>query len=142
MSLLRFSSIFSAKPSSHFVSSFRADRNKKVPDTITINLNFTNGSLATIHYLSNGHKGFSKERIEVFSSGRVIQIDNFLRFKSWGFRSDKKVRKFTQDKGQLGCVKSFLEDCQVNKDHYLSSRDMYDVSRRIIEISYSLSSAT
>mgnify|MGYP001432341059 CR=1 FL=1 len=124
----------------HYVSSFRADQNKKVPDTITINLGFTNGSLATIHYLSNGHKGFSKERIEVFSSGRVIQIDNFLRFKSWGFRSDKKIRKFIQDKGQLGCVKSFLDDCQVNKEHYSSSKDMYDVSRRIIEISNSLSS--
>ena len=105
-------------------------------------MGFTNGSLATIHYLSNGHKGFSKERIEVFSSGRVIQIDNFLRFKSWGFRSDKKIRKFIQDKGQLGCVKSFLDDCQVNKEHYSSSKDMYDVSRRIIEISNSLSSET
>ena len=46
---------------SHFVSSFRADRNKKVPDTIIINLNFTNGSLATPLFVKRTQRFFRSE---------------------------------------------------------------------------------
>ena len=46
-------------------------------DTVTINLKLKDGSIGTIHYFANGSKAFPKERLEIFSSGKILQLDNF-----------------------------------------------------------------
>ena len=48
-----------------------------VEDKATITLGFEDGSFGSIHYLANGGASFSKERIEVFTAGRTLQLDNF-----------------------------------------------------------------
>ena len=35
-------------------------------DTLSVTLNFADGSLGTIHYFANGNKAFPKERLEIF----------------------------------------------------------------------------
>ena len=122
----------------HSVSCLRLDEKNIVPDTVSINLEFHNGSLATVHYFSNGNKRFPKERIEIFSSGKTVEIENFIRLKSRGFRINRNMKSFAQDKGQVNCVKNFIETCQLEKNHYESAHEMYNVSRKIIEISNSL----
>ncbi len=76
---------------------------RKIPDytddNITITLKFDSGSIATIHYLSTGHKSYPKERIEVFSRGKVLQLDNFRILKGYGWSGFSKKRAFRQDKG-------------------------------------------
>ena len=42
-------------------------------------------SIGTIHYFANGHKGFAKERLDIFCAGRVLQIDNFRRMSGHGW---------------------------------------------------------
>ena len=49
-------------------------------DKAVITLGFKDGSVGSINYFANGHKSFPKEQIEIFSSGRILQIDNFLKF--------------------------------------------------------------
>jgi len=51
---------------------------------VTIQLGFSEGSIGTIHYLANGSKAFSKERLEVFAQGRLIQLDNFRKLNAFG----------------------------------------------------------
>ena len=46
-------------------------------DNVIIVLAFADGSLGTINYLANGDKAFPKERVEVFSGGRVATLDDF-----------------------------------------------------------------
>jgi len=41
-------------------------------DTLTINLSYSNGSVASICYFSNGNKNLSKEYLEVFCAGRLL----------------------------------------------------------------------
>jgi len=77
-------------------------------DKSIITLNFDDGSIASIHYLANGSSQFPKERIEVFSSGKNIQIDNFRRMKFFGYKFTKNKRLWSQDKGQVNCVNEFL----------------------------------
>ena len=53
---------------------------------------------------------FPKERIEVFSGGRILQLDNFQRLQGFGWPKLSAKRLFRQDKGQnapefLSCVK-------------------------------------
>ena len=52
-------------------------------DIVAITLTFEDGSLGTIHYISNGGKKFPKERLEVFCNG-VVQLDNFKTMKGYG----------------------------------------------------------
>lgn len=55
-------------------------------DNAIIVLKFDNGSQGVINYFSNGSKSYSKERIEVYSQGRTLLIDNFRKMKGYGFR--------------------------------------------------------
>jgi len=87
---------------------FGPDTGGRRDDKTTISLSFADGSIATIHYLANGPKSFPKERIEVFSEGRVATIDNWRRIVSydWPGASAMKMR---QNKGHHAEVAAFLE---------------------------------
>ena len=77
-------------------------------DTVSIQLNFSDGSLGTIHYFANGAKSFPKERLDVFASGRVLQLDNFRRLTGYGWPGFKAARLWKQDKGQTACAAAFV----------------------------------
>jgi polar amino acid transport system substrate-binding protein len=48
-------------------------------DNVMITLQFENGSIGTISYLSNGDVAYGKERVEIFGDGAVALIDDFNR---------------------------------------------------------------
>ena len=48
-------------------------------DNVMITLQFENGSIGTISYLSNGDVAYGKERVEIFGDGAVALIDDFKR---------------------------------------------------------------
>lgn len=69
-------------------------------DNFVLTLTFPDGSLGTLSYLANGDKAFPKERVEVFSGGRVAVLDDFRSLEL--FREGKRqvVRsRLRQDKG-------------------------------------------
>lgn len=78
-------------------------------DTVSLQLGFENGSIGTIHYFANGHRGLPKERLEVFSSGRVLCLDNFRRLEGFGFKGFRRQRLWNQDKGQRACAAAFVQ---------------------------------
>jgi len=82
-------------------------------DKMTITLAFADGSIGTIHYLANGHKSFPKERLEVFSDGRILQLDNFRVLHGYGFASFKKMKTSRLDKGQTAEVAAFVQSIGV-----------------------------
>ncbi len=101
--LLRF---LAASPISEFDRSFMASSTR---DTVTITLKFADGSVGTIHYFANGSKSFPKERLEVFTVGRVLALDNFRKLAGYGWPGFSKMNLWSQDKGQATCVKAFVE---------------------------------
>ena len=48
-------------------------------DNVMITLQFEDGSIGTISYLSNGDVAYGKERVEIFGDGAVALIDDFKR---------------------------------------------------------------
>ncbi len=50
-------------------------------DNIVAQLKFENGSIASIQYFANGHKKQSKEELEIFCAGKIIQLTNFKNLK-------------------------------------------------------------
>ncbi|MBP7275301.1 MAG: bi-domain-containing oxidoreductase [Kiritimatiellae bacterium] len=61
-------------------------------DKMSILLRFADGSIGAVHYFANGHKGYPKERLEVFSEGRVLVMDNFRELRGWGFRGFSRMK--------------------------------------------------
>ena len=68
-------------------------------DNASILLKFDNGSTAVINYFANGSKSYPKERIEVFSQGKVLVIDNWRKLEGFGTSGFSKM-KGRMDKGQ------------------------------------------
>jgi predicted dehydrogenase/threonine dehydrogenase-like Zn-dependent dehydrogenase len=91
------------------VQALAGDSGSPLRDTVTITLNFADGSWGTIHYLANGHASFPKERIEAFCAGRILQLDNFRRLRAFGWPGFKSLRLWRQDKGQKACVRAFVD---------------------------------
>ena len=79
-------------------------------DNVLISLRFENGSEGTIHYLANGDRAFSKERIEVFGGGAAAVLDDFrkLEITRFGKRSTQSAR-WRQDKGHCGEWQAFAK---------------------------------
>jgi predicted dehydrogenase/threonine dehydrogenase-like Zn-dependent dehydrogenase len=55
-------------------------------DNVIITLKFVNGSQGVINYFSNGNKEYSKERLEIYSQGRILILDNFRKLQGYGFK--------------------------------------------------------
>lgn len=67
-------------------------------DNAIITLKFENGSQGVINYFSNGNKAYSKERVEVYTQGRTLIMDNFRTLKAYGFKGFSSMTS-KQDKG-------------------------------------------
>jgi predicted dehydrogenase/threonine dehydrogenase-like Zn-dependent dehydrogenase len=76
------------------------DNGRYHEDNAVLTFTFPDGSLGTVTYLANGDKSFSKERVEVFCSGRVAVLDDFrsLTMVEKGKRQVLRSR-LRQDKG-------------------------------------------
>ena len=103
-------------------------------DTLTISLKFIDGSIGTIHYFANGSKAFPKERLEVFSDGRILKLDNYQSLVGFGWPQFSKMRSWRQDKGQRSCVKAFLNSITSDKKSPIPINELFEISRTIIEI--------
>jgi predicted dehydrogenase/threonine dehydrogenase-like Zn-dependent dehydrogenase len=78
-------------------------------DKMAITLTFADGSLGTVHYFANGSKQFPKERVEAFSAGRILALDNFQTLRGYGWPGFKGKRLWQQDKGHTAEVAAFVE---------------------------------
>jgi predicted dehydrogenase/threonine dehydrogenase-like Zn-dependent dehydrogenase len=78
-------------------------------DKMTIVLEFADGSLGTVHYFANGSKRFPKERVEVFSEGRVLTLDNFQALTGYGWSGLGRTQLWRQDKGHAAEIAAFVE---------------------------------
>jgi predicted dehydrogenase/threonine dehydrogenase-like Zn-dependent dehydrogenase len=107
-------------------------------DKATIMIRFVDGSVGVVHYLANGHKGFPKERLEVFSGGRVLQLDNFLKLRGWGWPGFTRMNLWRQDKGQLACAKAFVDAVRGGSESPIPIEEILEVSRVCIEMQNAL----
>jgi predicted dehydrogenase/threonine dehydrogenase-like Zn-dependent dehydrogenase len=103
-------------------------------DTQTLQLRFGDGSIGTIHYFANGSKAFPKERLEVFSQGRVLQLDNFKRLKGFGWPGFTRMNLWQQDKGQHACAAAFLAAIRSGGSSPIPFDEVVEVARTSIEL--------
>jgi len=86
------------------------DHGKYHQDNVCIIIAYPDGSLGTLFYLANGDKNFSKERIEVFTGGKIAVLDDF-RSLEMVFQGRRRMTRsrFKQDKGHAASWNAFLD---------------------------------
>ena len=77
-------------------------------DTLTVSLNYENGSISTIAYFANGDKGLPKERVEVFAHGCTAVLDDFKSLTIYAGGKRKKKKLLSQNKGQKNEIAAFI----------------------------------
>lgn len=97
-------------------------------DKMVINLEFADGSLGTIQYLANGHRSFCKERLEVFSEGRILALDNFRRLTGYGFANFKKQNLWSQDKGRDAELDDFISAVTKGGSQLMPAAEIWNVT--------------
>ena len=103
-------------------------------DTFSLNVKFESGTLASIHYFCNGSNSFPKERLEVFSNGNIYLLDNFRKLRSFGDPLFPTIRLHRQDKGQLACVREFLNGITSGKPPIPVS-ELFEVQEWLLSVS-------
>lgn len=103
-------------------------------DTATIQLQFEDGSIGTVHYFANGSKSFPKERLEVFAAGRVLQLDNFRKLRGFGWPGFKRLNLWRQDKGQGLCAKAFVDAIAQGAASPIPAQELFEVTEVMIAL--------
>lgn len=109
-----------------------------VPDTITLTLKFIDGSMGTVHYFANGHKGYPKERLQVFAGGKILDMNNYRRMEGFGWKGFKAMKSRRMDKGQQACVNAFVDCVEKGLPTPIAFDELLEVSRVTIEVSQAL----
>ena len=104
----------------------------RLGDSLSIQLGFADGSIATIHYLANGSKDFPKERIEIFSAGKVLTCDNFR--KSIVIGGKEKFKTSSQDKGHKSELKAFVDAIRSGSEWPISADELIEISGVTIDL--------
>ena len=78
-------------------------------DKMSMVLGFEDGSVGTVNYFANGSKAYPKERLEVFSEGRVARLENFRRTVGFGFKRFRSFQTWRQDKGHAAEFAAFVK---------------------------------
>ncbi len=102
-------------------------------DKASITLGFEDGSFGTILYLANGAANFPKERVEVFTASRVLQLDNFRKLKGFGWPDFNTMNLLRQDKGQEACAAAFIESIRKGKETPIPIEEIFEVARVTIQ---------
>ena len=95
----------------------------KSNDNFVSTIKYRNGSLCNLIYTSLGSAKYPKERLEIFTEGKVYIMENYLNLKLYNSKMEKLLwsSKIPQ-KGQLDELKA-LADCLINGNKLGLSHD-------------------
>jgi predicted dehydrogenase/threonine dehydrogenase-like Zn-dependent dehydrogenase len=111
-------------------------------DKIAITLTFGDGSLGVINYFANGHRSFPKERLEIFTAGKILQCDNFRKLRGYGWPQFKKMNLFSQDKGQENCAREFMHAVKYGLPAPIPAAEIFEVARVTLQIANAIKKET
>ncbi len=107
-------------------------------DTVSINLQFANGSIGSLSYFSNGSKEMPKEYIEVYSAGLIGIIRDFRELEIRSTGKPRRKKTFVQDKGQACMVKAFINSIKEGGLPIIPTDEIFAVTRTTFAVLESL----
>ena len=96
-------------------------------DSVSITIDYADGSVGTILYLANGPKGLAKEYCEVFGGGRSAIMDDFRSVRLYGSKATTK--KFDGSKGHRQEVLATVAAMKSGAAMPISFRSLLETTR-------------
>lgn len=115
---------------------------KNYDDAVSTQITFTDGSIGTIVYSSLGDPSFPKERLEIFTAGSIITIDDYRRMTITSNGKTKSYRAMRQDKGHRACVEAFMRTVREGGPPAIPFEELAAVTQATFEIEASLRERT
>ena len=104
------------------------------PESFCLNIKFENGSIGTINYFSNGCKGYPKENLDIFCSGKIFKIENYRKLSIYSGNKKQTIKLWKQDKGQNKCVSEFLKAIKEGKESPINTEEIFEIQKFIFEM--------
>jgi len=112
-----------------------ANSGQYADDNLVIGLQYADGSRATITYVANGDRSFSKERLEVFGGGAVAVLDDFRRLELIRHGRKQVFRsRLRQDKGHRGEWQAFAAAVRSGGEGPISFADIVSTTLSTLRI--------
>lgn len=102
----------------------------KVPDSVTAQIEFADGSSAQVIYSAEGDSAFPKESFRVFANGLIVECENFMKLSIFQRRRET-VKKFTS-KGHAEEMAAWLAFLKGGAAHPLP----YEQSRQSMRLTF------
>jgi len=84
-------------------------------ENVSCTIQYDDGSVATLQYLTQGGSKTPKEMLEVLGGGQTLQLHNFSAVQIYTNRGSERIRKGGNDKGQANQMKSFVDAVKSGK---------------------------
>src|SRR5205823_8671208 len=81
-------------------------------ESASMTIQYTNGSLATVHYSGVGSPAMPKERVEVLRGGRSWVLDDFLTLTIFDDKASNTDSERRQDKGHATLLARAIAACR------------------------------
>ena len=103
------------------------DLGKYNEDNVNMVFTFEDGSIGTVEYLSNGDKSCPKEYLEIFTGGKIVQLDDFRKLTLVENNKRKEFKSpFRQDKGHANSWNAFVENIRNGDESPISFSDIWN----------------
>ena len=104
------------------------------PESFCLSIKYEDGSIGTINYFSNGCKGFPKENLDIFCSGKILKIENYRKLSIYSGNKKQTIKLWKQDKGQKKCVSEFLKAVKEGRESPINTEEIFEIQKSIFEI--------
>jgi len=81
-------------------------------ESASVTIEYSGGSVATVHYSGVGAAAMPKERVEVLGGGRSWVLDDFRSLCSYGAEGEQERSGGRQDKGHAALMAGVLDACR------------------------------
>ncbi len=103
-------------------------------DTLSVALEYENGSIGNIHYFANGSRQLPKEYVEAYQAGVTVVLDDYRVVTIYG-KDRKATRKlWTQDKGQQNEIALFIDSLRKGSPSPIAFDQILSTSRVCLKV--------
>ena len=124
-----FASLVEASPVRVYASAISSqNREVRNADSVSITIDYADGSVGTILYLANGAKGMAKEYCEVFGGGRSAIMNDFREVTLYS-GTKRTTKKFDGTKGHREEVVATIEAMRSGSSMPIPFRSLVETTR-------------
>lgn len=109
-------------------------------ENITVIVEYEDGSIGNLMYLTQGGSKVPKEFLEIFGAGRTIQLQNFEHLMVYEGNDKHKIKKGGLDKGQRQEMIDFITSIKTGKEMPISMDSLLDTTLVTLAAAESLQS--